>query len=75
MEIDWGIINHELEMNEIEFLQEHGVDTSLLYNDVEKHIEKNLDKVIKHIEYGLGMNFDELEDIIETYEYDYVAHC
>ena len=70
MEIDWGIINHELEMNEIEFLQEHGVDTSLLYKDVEKHIEKNLDKVIKHIEYDVGMNFDEMEDIIENYEYD-----
>lgn len=70
MEIDWGIINHELEMNEIEFLQEHGVDTSLLYNDVEKHIEKNLDKVIKHIEYGLGMNFDDVMDILEDYDYD-----
>lgn len=51
MEIDWGTISHKLEMNEIEFLQEHGVDTSLLYNDVEKHIEKNVDEVIKHMEY------------------------
>lgn len=67
MEIDWGVINHELEMNEIEFLQEHGVDTSLLFNDVEKHIEKNVDKVIKHIEDDMNMSFDDITDIVENH--------
>ena len=70
MKIDWGTISHELEMNEIEFLQEHGVDTSLLYNDVEKHIEKNVDKVIKHIKDDVSMSLDEMTDIVENYDED-----
>ena len=62
-EIKMGEFTHTLELMEMNFLREQGINPN--YNDVENHIAKIIKKFEKQFEDNLNIDFEEYEITVQ----------